>query len=190
MTSDNLPPEEFSYTLKIPLDRVGVLIGPSGNIKKEIEHSTQTKISIDSKEGEVIITSTDGLHLYEAREVIRAIGRGFNPDIAMHLLKSDYGLEVIDVDDFVGKNKKAHLRLKGRVIGSEGKAKREIEHLTQSSISVYGKTVAIIGHISDVINARRAIESLLEGATHASVYRFLEKKRREQKMGDMMGSFG
>ena len=188
MTSDNPQPEEFSYTLKIPLDRIGVLIGPSGNIKKEIENATQTKLSIDSKEGEVIITSTNGLHLYEAREVIRAIGRGFNPDLAMYLLKSDYGLEIVDIDSYVGKNKKAHLRLKGRVIGSEGKAKREIEHLTQSSISVYGKTVAIIGHISDVLNARRAIESLLEGATHASVYRFLEKKRQEMKIGDPIGS--
>ena len=185
MTS-NKSPEEFSYTLKIPLDRIGVLIGPSGNIKKEIEKSTETKLAIDSNEGEVVITSTDGLRLYEAREVIRAIGRGFNPNLAMHLLKSDYGLEVVDIDDFVGKNKKAHVRLKGRVIGSEGKAKREIENLTQSSISVYGKTVAIIGHINDVINARRAIESLLEGATHASVYRFLEKKRREKKMNYVM----
>ena len=37
--------EEFSYTLKIPKDRVGVLIGKSGDIKKNIESVTKTKIN-------------------------------------------------------------------------------------------------------------------------------------------------
>ena len=179
--------EQFSYTLKIPLDRVGVLIGPSGSVKKQIEQATHTQLAIDSNEGDVEIRSESGLYLYEAREIVRAIGRGFNPDIAMQLLKQDYSLEIVQVADFAGKNKNASKRLKGRVIGSEGKAKRELEHLTQCVVSVYGKTVALIGAVENVINARRAIEELLAGSTHARVYRFLERKRRERRMNDVMG---
>ncbi len=181
------PAEEFSYTLKIPNDRVGVLIGPSGKIKKQLEQSTHSKIIVDSKEGEVTIISTNGLHLYEAREVIRAIARGFNPDTAMLLLKSDYTLEVIMIPEFAGKHKNTMKRLKGRVIGAEGKAKREIEHLTDTSISIYGKTVSIIGSVEDVSAARRALEILLEGATHATVYHFLEKRRREHRFSNLLG---
>ena len=174
--------ELFSYNLKIPLDRVGVLIGPSGAVKKQIEQATHTQLAIDSEEGDVEIRSDSGVHIYETREIIRAIGRGFNPNIAMQLLKQDYSLEIVQVTDFAGKNKNAFKRLKGRVIGSEGKAKRELENLTNCVISVYGKTVALIGPVEDVINARRAIEELLAGSTHARVYRFLEKKRREKRM--------
>ena len=111
--------EEFSYTLKIPKDRVGVLIGKSGDIKKQVERATKTIIAVDSKEGEVVITSNDGLNLYEAREVIRAIGRGFNPEMALLLLKTDHALEVVKITDYTGKNKSMFERLKGRVIGTE-----------------------------------------------------------------------
>jgi ribosomal RNA assembly protein len=177
--------EEFAYTLKIPKDRVGVLIGPAGSMKDDIEKATKTKLNVDSKEGEVIITSTDGLKLYEAREVVHAIARGFNPKIAMRLLKADNVLEIIDITDYTGKSKNTQLRLKGRVIGSEGKSKREIERLTGAEMQVYGKTVAIIGEVDAATDARRAIEQLLAGAPHAGVYRFLEKRRRERKFSPL-----
>ncbi len=179
--------DEFSYTLRIPKDRVGVLIGKSGKVKRDIEHATGTRMGIDSKEGEVAIVADDGLRLYEAREVIRAIGRGFNPEIALQLLKTDAALEIIDVTAVTGKSKNALQRLKGRVIGAEGKAKREIERLTGCSISVYGKTIALIGEVTDVTAARLAVENLLQGATHATVYRLLEKRRRERKFERMLG---
>ena len=174
--------DEFSHTLKIPADRVGVLIGTSGSMKKHIERATNTQISVDSKEGEVTITSDDGINLYDAREVIHAIARGFNPEVAMRLLKGEYSLEIIDIADYAGKSKNTADRLRGRVIGAEGKARREIEHLTDTSIQVYGKTIAIIGEIEHVSNARHAVGNLLAGATHAAVYRFLEKKQREYRM--------
>ena len=178
--------EEFSYSLKIPRERVGVLIGKSGEVKKEIEQATNTKLTIDSQEGEVLIASADGLNLYEAREVIRAIARGFNPKVALQLLKTDFTLDVIAITSFIGKSKTAFSRLKGRVIGSEGKAKRELERLTDTQISVYGKTVAIIGEVEDVSHARKAIENLLKGSPHSGVYKLLEKRRRWKKQHELI----
>jgi ribosomal RNA assembly protein len=72
-------------------------------------------------------------------------------------------------------------RLKGRVIGAKGKARKAIEELTQTNISVYGKTIAIIGEIQNVGTARRAIESLLMGSMHATVFKWLEKQRRDKR---------
>lgn len=176
--------KEFTHTLKIPKERIGVLIGKEGEIKEQIEESTGTRIHVDSKEGNVVIFADDGLKLFDAKEIIRAIARGFNPETAFILLKSDYILDVIDMRDFAGKKKTTLVRLKGRVIGREGKSKREIENLTETHISVYGKTIAIVGRIEDVPNARKAVENLLQGATHASVFKFLERKRRERRMSD------
>ena len=172
---------EYSYELKVPKNRVAVVIGREGGIKNEIEEATSTKLNIDSKEGDVFVSGEDALGLYTAREIIRAIGRGFNPEIAKLLLKPDYIFEVVDLREFVGKSRDAMLRLKGRVIGKEGKSRRLIEELTECNISVFGKTISIIGLPESAASARYAVESLLRGSTHANVYKWLEKKRREMK---------
>src|SRR3989338_6562597 len=171
---------EYSYELKVKKKRVAVIIGKEGSIKKEIEEATTTKLNIDSKEGDVFVSGEDALGLYTAREIIKAVGRGFNPDVAKLLLKPDYIFEVIDLNEYA-KSKDAMLRLKGRVIGKEGKSRRLIEELTECNISVFGKTISIIGLPESAANARRAVESLLRGSPHSNVYNWLEKKRRELK---------
>lgn len=173
--------EEYIYDIKIPKERVGVLIGVKGSEKRYIEEHTNTKLNIDSKEGDVVITGSDGLGLYTAREIIKAIARGFNPDIAKLLLNEDYIFESIDVSMYTGKSKSAVQKVKGRIIGSGGKSRKVIEDLTGSYISVYGKTVSVIGEAESAEATRKAIEALLRGAKHGNVYKSLEiwkKKRR------------
>lgn len=172
---------EFSYELKIPQERVGVLIGEKGKTKKEIEGQTQTKLNV-TKEGEVTLTGSEALLLYTTREIVQAIGRGFNPQIALLLLKTDYSLEIINIKDFAGKSKKRIEGLRGRVIGEGGRARKEIERLTETFISVYGKTIGIIGEVSDVAKAMEAVKMLLQGSRHGTVYSFLERKKKEEGM--------
>src|SRR3989344_1147869 len=102
---------EYAYELKVPKNRVAVIIGKEGAVKKELEEATSTKLNIDSNEGDVFVSGEDALGLYTSREIIKAIGRGFNPDIAKLLLKPDYIFEVVDLREFV-KSKDAMLRLK------------------------------------------------------------------------------
>ncbi|MEK6900583.1 MAG: KH domain-containing protein, partial [Nanoarchaeota archaeon] len=104
MSDKQEPSAEFSYELKIPEERIAVLIGASGETKKEIERETKCKLDI-SKEGDVMISGDDGLMLFTAREIVRAVGRGFNPKVALLLLKPDYALEMIDMSEIAGKNK-------------------------------------------------------------------------------------
>lgn len=171
---DPLALPEFSYELKIPKDRVAVLIGPKGKQKRELQSQTKSKIAVDSKEGDVRLTGKDSLALFTLKEVVAAIGRGFNPEIAQLLFKQDYVLEIVSIADY--SQAKSHLqRMRGRVIGADGKARVTIERLTETFMVVYGKTVAIIGTTERTMLARRAVESLLEGSTHAAVYKWLEK---------------
>ena len=176
---------EYSYELKIPKDRVAVLIGMKGNVKKAIEEETKSKIKVDSKEGDIFVSGEDALGLYTAREVIKAIGRGFNPDVARLLLRQDYIFEVVSLSDY-SKNKESMTRLKGRVIGQDGKARRLIEQLTECYVCVYGKTISIIGEPESTSAAKQAVENLLSGSTHANVYKWLEKKRRELKRKNIL----
>jgi ribosomal RNA assembly protein len=170
--------EEISYELKIPEERVGVLIGKDGETKKEIEEATNSKLDITT-EGDVHMSGDDGLTLYTTKEIVHAIARGFNPKTALLLLKTDYAFEIINMKDIAGKNQNTMQRLKGRVIGKGGKSREEIERLTETYIVIYGKTIGIIGETQQVSVARQAVAMLLEGAMHKTVYRFLEKKKKE-----------
>ena len=176
---------EYSNELKIPKERIAVLIGIKGSTKREIEKATNSKIEIDSKEGDIIVSGEDALSLMTAREVLRAIGRGFNPDIALLALKSDYTFELFNISDFA-KSQNDAIRLKGRVIGSEGKSRHQLEELTETNICVYGKTIGIIGRMENVGIAKRAVDMLLKGSTHPSVYSWLEKTRRKMKTAEYL----
>ena len=165
--------------MKIPKDRVGVLIGKKGEIKKYIEQKANIKLEIDSKTGDVALIGEDSVVLYETKNIVAAVGRGFAPEIAFQLFNENNVLELMDINNYSGKSQKKFERLKGRVIGSAGKARRMIEDMTETNISVYGKTISIIGDIENAAMARRAIDQLLSGSPHGTVYKWLENKRRE-----------
>ncbi len=177
--------QDYFYELRIPKERVAVVIGKGGETKKKLEADTKTKLNVDSEEGLVSISGDNALHVFSSREVIRAIGRGFNPEIAILLLKQDYGLEIVNVADFA-KNQKDIIRLRGRVIGEKGKSRTTIEELTETYISVFGKTISILGEFQGLATARRAIEQLLEGSPHSNVYTWLEKQHKETKRRGML----
>ncbi|MBI4139582.1 RNA-processing protein [Candidatus Woesearchaeota archaeon] len=172
--------QEFRYDLKIPRERVAVIIGKDGSTKRALESLTTTRINVDSDSGEIVITGSDTLLLYQTREIVRAIARGFNPDIAQQLIKQDYSLEVLNLQDY-SRNPNDLERLKGRIIGQDGKARRTIEELTKTSLCVYGKTISIIGYVEDISVARRAVESLLAGSRHGNVYKKIERRNRFMK---------
>ncbi|MFC2135776.1 pre-rRNA-processing protein PNO1 [Bacteroidota bacterium] len=172
--------DEYMHELKIPKARIAVLIGTNGTTKKELEEYTKTDIDVDSSEGLVTIKGNDAVKLFMVKELILAIGRGFNPETAKLLLKQDYVMEVISLEDFSDKKKQLE-RVRGRIIGTKGKSRELIEKLTETQVSVYGKTVAIIGLAENVVMARNGIDMILDGATHSAVYRRLEKYRRNLK---------
>ena len=95
------------------------------------------------------------------------------------LANENYDLDIIDITKYAH-TKNALIRLRGRVIGQEGRSRKFIEKHTKTYISVYGKTISIIGTYENLSTARRAIIMLLEGAKHPRMYGFLEdlKKKR------------
>lgn len=167
---------EYINQIKIPQDRIAVLIGKDGETKAMIEKSMEARLDIDSHEGDVSISGEDPIKLFTCVEIIKAIGRGFNPELAMMLIKMDFVLEVISIGDYA-RSTNDFMRLRGRVIGKDGKSRRIIEDLLEVNICVYGKTVSIIGRGDSVALARRAMDSLLSGSTHTTVFKWLEKQR-------------
>ncbi|MDD1744433.1 MAG: KH domain-containing protein [Candidatus Methanoperedens sp.] len=168
--------------IKIPLDRVAVLVGPKGSIKELIEVKSTTSINIESSSGTVeIMDAKDPIKGMRAREVVHAIARGFSPEKAIKLFDDEYLMfETIDLSN-IARTEKDMERLKGRIIGRGGKTREVFEDLTNVRISVYGKTISIIGYPEQNAVARAGIDMLLKGSTHGPVYKFLEKKRTDLK---------
>lgn len=164
--------------VRVPLDRLAVVIGKNGVVKRKLARLFHVQVVVDSEEGEVVLSGEDSLAVYEAAMVVKAIGRGFHPDVAFLLKNEAYSFDLVDVQDFVGRSKKHMDRIRGRVIGKEGKARKMIEQVTETFIVVYGKTIGIIGPVERVAVARHALEMLLEGAPHGNVYSWLDHKKR------------
>ncbi len=156
--------------VNIPDERKGVLIGSDGFVKAELEKQSRTRIEIT--EG-VTIEGSDPIMVMKAAEVVRTVGRGFSPEKAMMLLKDDYELRIVSLR---GETRKAVKRLMARVIGRKGAARTILERDTDCLISVYGKTVSILGKENDVPAAEEAVESILRGRSHGYVYAKLRKK--------------
>ena len=180
--------------LKIPRDRVGVLIGINGETKEKIEKTTKTHLDIDGEEGTVAISPTeemdDPLGVWKTNHIVKAVGRGFNPEMAIKLNEDDVYLEIIKLPLYVGKSKKALARQKGRIIGKDGKTRELIINMAEASMAVYGKTVSFIGELENVMVAKEAVEMILNGSRHKSVYSFLETKQNDRKMKEFKSVVG
>ncbi len=134
-------------------------------------------LGIEVDVGEDITISGEPLQVIRGKEIIRAFGRGFNFNDTLNLLDEEYFLEVISIADFTKKSKGRQVVLKGRIIGEEGKTKKMIESYADVKIAVYGKTVSVIGKPQNIKIASHAIEMILSGSEHNSVYRFLQENK-------------
>jgi ribosomal RNA assembly protein len=173
--------EQKTY-VKIPLDRVGALIGPGGKMKARIERSLGVDLEIESDAGNVIISLSPGQDdvsvLLIAANIVKAVGRGFSPQRAMRLSEEDWELSILDLEEYVGTSRSAQERVKGRIIGKAGRSREIIEELTETHISIYGGTVAIIGHVEALPAAMEAVEMLIRGSFHKTVWNYLYAYRR------------
>jgi len=157
----------------IPEERINAL-----KRDRRWEDELKKFVSVSVRIGNGIeLEGDDPIQLLRAKEVMKSFGRGFDFNIALVLLDENYFLETIDVKSFAGNSKDRQVTLKGRVIGKGGDAKEIIERYCCVEIAIYGKTISIIGKWEDVGAAREAIEMLLSGSKHTSVYRFLKERK-------------
>ncbi len=175
-----------SVFVRIPKERVGVLVGSEGKVKQNIEEKLMVELQIESESGGVTIMlserTNDPSLLFRAKDVVTAIGRGFSPENAFRLLRNENDIfDFIDLRAVFGRSESDIKRVKGRVIGADGKTRKLIEELTDASVVVYGHTVGFIGTFEQVDVARNAVQMLIDGSQHHTVYKYLQRKRSEFK---------
>ena len=158
----------------IPRERKAVLIGKNGSIKERIEKGTYTKIKIH----EDVKIEGEFFNVVKAKNIVLAISRGFSPEKAFLLMDDSYELRIISLKE---ERENTVKRLMARVIGKKGAARRIIESETNTTISVYGKTVSIIGTLKNIVPAQEAVEALLLGSRHGHAYSRMKKKTKSSR---------
>ena len=157
--------------IRIPEERVAVLIGENGESKEEIEALTECELTIKDN---LVKIEGEPVEEMDAQRIVKAVGRGFNPDKALKLAERDVTFHMMDINDYAD-TENSRRRLKGRVIGRDGETRRHLEKEGNVDISVYGKTIGIIGFAQNIQIVAEVINQLLQGRSHSSAYNYLEK---------------
>ena len=156
---------------------------------EELQRMFNVKIRVDRRAGTVEVDPTERTTLNQIlkiRDVINAILLGFRYEDAILLEREDYALHVVDLKEYT--DKENHLvRIKARIIGEEGRARRAMEHLTETKIVIGDRYVAILGPTDNVFAAREALEMLISGKRHGTVYKKLNRWRQERSRREALG---
>ncbi len=153
---------------KIIAEKVIRIIKNKSNLEKELN----VKLNISGKEITIVGESEDE---YVAERVIEAISFGFPISNALSIKKQEFLFEILNIKDYT--NQKDLERVRGRVIGKDGKALKTLSNLSECSIEILGNKLGIIGEAECVKNVEEACKALIKGTKHANVYSYLEKHR-------------
>jgi len=153
----------------VPQERIKVI--KDRPVKQRIEKTLNVTIDFNDNLVEI---GGEGLELFQAKNIVKAIGRGFSPKRAFRLFDEEEFLEIIELTGF--KDNKMKI-IKSRLIGTKGKTRIIIEKDSGCFMSVYGKTVSLIGKYDQIEIAKRAINMILKGSKHSKVYGFLQKTK-------------
>lgn len=158
--------------VKIPAERIKVVMSNA----RFLEEKGEIELSVSNEEG-VSIKSVDPIAEWKAIDVIKAIGRGFEPHVAILLFSDDYVLHIINLKEIFHKETQRR-RVKSRLIGTKGKTRSTIEEVSGAFVCIYGNTISFVGKPEDVALAVKAANMLINGVGHGAVYLFLQKERK------------
>ena len=160
--------------------RIPVFIGKNGEMKARFEEEFSCSIEVDSQNGEVTVISEEALDTFVLGHAIEAINLGHNPEHTFMLADEHFVLDIIDVKSMVRDSKRLQ-SVMGRVIGKDGSTRRAIEEITKCWVAVVEEKVSVIGPFENVQLVHEALDMLISGASHKSIYSYLERNRPIKK---------
>ncbi|MEM3372603.1 MAG: KH domain-containing protein [Candidatus Anstonellales archaeon] len=162
----------------LPKKRYELLLN---NSKIRLHYEEVCEVIVNFEKDLIITLEGEADKVFFAKTVLEAFAKGFGMKTALKILTKDYSYRIINLKEF-GKNANSLRRIKGRIIGKNGKAKKTIERLTNCKIIVKEKKVAIIGPGEDIEDANESILGIIEGKKHSTIYSILETKNKNKKL--------
>jgi ribosomal RNA assembly protein len=155
---------------KIICEKIIRIIKSKGNLQRELN------VTLDINGKEISISGSPEEE-YIAEKVIEALDFGFPFASALDIKKDDFIFETMNIKEY--SNQKNFERVRGRIIGKDGKTLRTISNLSDCHIELLGNKLGIIGYSENIRKVEEACKILIKGSKQANVYAYLEKHRPE-----------
>ena len=137
--------------------------------KKKLEQTLNVKIFCNKDE---ILIEGEPENEFIAEKIIDALDFGFPFEVALSI-KEDKDFEIINIKDHT--NKQNLERVRGRLIGKEGKSFNTLNQLTKCNFAIKDNKIGIIGEPECIEHAIESIISIAKGTKHSHVYAFFRK---------------
>lgn len=148
--------------------------------KKAIENKLKVKLT---NKGRLVFIEGPGNEEYLACKIIEAIDLGFSLERAFLILNEENIFQTLNLKDLT--KRKDLYRIRARLIGTEGRAIKNLSNLTECAIELKDNTIGIIGDSESVEEAIIALTSIIQGSKHSHVYTRLEREKKKKAIDDI-----
>lgn len=137
--------------------------------RKKLEELLNVKITNRGKETRIEGEAEDEVI---ASQVLQALNYGIPYSEAITIKTEGKTFETVNIKEYT--HQKNLERVRGRVIGTKGKALKTLSELTDSSMELKENTVAIVVAPENLQRTTEALIAIIKGAKHGAVYKELE----------------
>lgn len=142
--------------------------------KERLEKALNVKITNNGKE---VSFEGEAEDEFVAGKVLEALDLGFSFSDAIKIKEEDLEFDTLNIKEFARRGNLEKVR--GRLIGKNGKVLAALTQLTKCSLEIKGNTVGVIGNPEDMKKTIESIIQIIQGSKHANVYKGLEKRNEE-----------
>jgi len=150
-------------------------------LKNKNKLEKQLEIKLTNK-GKNIFANGKAENEFTALEVLKAIDLGFSVPKALLLIEENTILQIINIKDITKRHDLE--RVRARIIGTQGRALKNLTNLTNCAISLKDNKIGIIGNTEEIKQAIQAITSLIQGSKHGNVYARTERIKKRKRLED------
>jgi ribosomal RNA assembly protein len=148
--------------------------------KERLERELDIKLS---NRGKIVFVDSSPDKEFLALQVIDALTMGFSIEQAIELKKDGIILHKINIKHITRRTDLD--RIRGRVIGADGKTLKILRDLTSCEIALHDSWIGIIGQTEEIEDAIQAVTSIIQGSKQSNIYTMLEKRRKFKSMSEL-----
>ena len=147
-------------------------------LKNKLKLEKQLKMKIKNQ-GNWFVINGSPENEYLTLEIFKAIDLGFSAEKALLLTDETKLLHIVNIKDITKRHDLE--RVKGRIIGTQGRTIGNLTKLSGCHIALKNNQVGIIGDAEQIKEAILAVTSIIQGSKQGNVYTRLEKETKKKR---------
>jgi len=171
----------MTYTYEVYLDEINY------DLLKDFLERNKIKFHRDGKTIKIYLE--DFYSLYKIEKVIKSIKANFSIEICEKIFREEYDILEFDLKKVFDKKVNHLKRIKGRLIGEDGKAIKELEKRTGAKISITDRYLYIAGDSVSIQSAYYALNKLVSGTSHSKAFEVATEMKEHFKNKEKEASF-